>query len=149
MIGMQKMPDTLTQETPINAVIIEMLLEMEIHEALEEAVAEIEADEETRMVDIEELVVLGDQKEEKEAMEGENLLLDEVAVGVEVVQGKEMIEAVVVKIDQPQEATEERSFVVEIEDPTAGDVEMEREHVHQEIRCRMDFKIKRSMLEIS
>ena len=143
------MPDTLTQETPSNAVIIEMLLEMEIHEALEEAVAEIEAYEETRMVDIEELVVLGDQKEEKEAMEGENLLLDEVAVGVEVVQGKEMIEAVVVKIDQPQEATEERSFVVEIEDPTAGDVEMEREVVHQEIQCRMDFKIKRSMLEIS
>ena len=98
---MQKMPDTLTQETPSNVVIIEMLLEMEIHEVLEEAVAETEADEETRMVDIEELVVLGDQKEEKEAMEGENLLLDEVAVDVEVVQGKEMIEAVVVKIDQP------------------------------------------------
>jgi hypothetical protein len=34
-------------------------------------------------------------------MEGENLLLDEVAVDVEVVQGKEMIEAVVVKTDQP------------------------------------------------
>jgi len=101
MIGMQKMPDTLTQETPSNVVIIEMLLEMEIHEVLEEAVAETEADEETRMVDTEELVVLGDQKEEKEAMEGENLLLDEVAVDVEVVQGKEMIEAVVVKIDQP------------------------------------------------
>ena len=98
---MQKMPDTLTQETPSNVVIIEMLLEMEIHEVLEEAVAETEADEETRMVDTEELVVLGDQKEEKEAMEGENLLLDEVAVDVEVVQGKEMIEAVVVKIDQP------------------------------------------------
>ena len=101
MIGMQKMSDTLTQETPSNVVIIEMLLEMEIHEVLEEAVAETEADEETRMVDTEELVVLGDQKEEKEAMEGENLLLDEVAVDVEVVQGKEMIEAVVVKIDQP------------------------------------------------
>ena len=101
MIGMQKMPDILTQETPSNVVIIEMLLEMEIHEVLEEAVAETEADEETRMVDTEELVVLGDQKEEKEAMEGENLLLDEVAVDVEVVQGKEMIEAVVVKIDQP------------------------------------------------
>ena len=95
------MPDTLTQETPSNVVIIEMLLEMEIHEVLEEAVAETEADEGTRMVDTEELVVLGDQKEEKEAMEGENLLLDEVAVDVEVVQGKEMIEAVVVKIDQP------------------------------------------------
>ena len=95
------MPDTLTQETPSNVVIIEMLLEMEIHEVLEEAVAETEVDEETRMVDTEELVVLGDQKEEKEAMEGENLLLDEVAVDVEVVQGKEMIEAVVVKIDQP------------------------------------------------
>ena len=78
-----------------------MLLEMEIHEVSEEAVAETEADEETRMVDTEELVVLGDQKEEKEAMEGENLLLDEAAVDVEVVQGKEMIEAVVVKIDQP------------------------------------------------
>jgi hypothetical protein len=101
MIGMQKMPDILTQETPSNVVIIEMLLEMEIHEVLEEAVAETEADEETRMVDTEELVVLGDQKEEKEAMEGENLLLDEVVVDVEVVQGKEMIEAVVVKIDQP------------------------------------------------
>ena len=66
MIGMQKMPDTLTQETPSNVVIIEMLLEMEIHEVLEEAVAETEADEGTRMVDTEELVVLGDQKEEKE-----------------------------------------------------------------------------------
>ena len=101
MIGMQKMPDILTQETPSHAVIIEMLLEMEIHEVSEEAVAETEADEETRIMDTEELVVLGDQKEEKEAMEGENLLLDEVAVDVEVVQGKEMIEAVVVKIDQP------------------------------------------------
>ena len=101
MLGMQKMPDTLTQEIPSNVVIIEMLLEMEIHEVLEEAVAETEADEETRMVDTEELVVLGDQKEEKEAMEGENLLLDEVVVDVEVVQGKETIEAVVVKIDQP------------------------------------------------